>query len=324
MGLGLSTDANPDEVGEVVGKEYGFRVHHVEPNSPGAQAELQPILDYIVVANGIRLDKDDGKFVQMIGECAGGELRVCLFNTHTLRTRETTLYPNDTWGGNGLLGVTIRFDMVQPVDKHTLRVLDVYPASPASAAGLDAYNDYILCVGDRLFDGPDEFGEIVQFNCNRPVRLFVYSARAEVVRELTITPDRDWGGDGCLGCGVGAGYLHSLPRKRREQAPNALKDGTAGAAPARVDPHAAAALPTANGALTAVADAPTPFESAEAASTQGNVATTPSQDAGADAPPAAADVAAAGDDSLARGEGVDAAAADAREEAMDPSNQSTS
>eukprot|EP00965_Chrysotila_dentata_P230845 6198026-Pleurochrysis_carterae.AAC.2 len=25
---------------------------------------------------------------------------------------------------------------------------------------------------------------------------------------------RDWGGDGCLGCGVGAGYLHSLPRKR--------------------------------------------------------------------------------------------------------------
>eukprot|EP00965_Chrysotila_dentata_P215525 6188822-Pleurochrysis_carterae.AAC.1 len=94
-------------------------------------------------------------------------------------------------------------------------------------------------------------------------------------------------------------------------------------------PHAPAdvpaqALPTANGALTAVADAPTPFESAEAASTQGNVATTPSQDAGADAPPAAADVAAAGDDSLARGEGVDAAAADAREEAMDPSNQSTS
>ena len=62
-------------------------------------------------------------------------------------------------------------------------MLDVYPSSPASAAGLDAFNDFVLGVGDLLFDGPDEFGEIVQHNCNRPVRLYVYNARTEEVRD---------------------------------------------------------------------------------------------------------------------------------------------
>lgn len=213
MGLGYSTESD-GTMDDIVGKEYGFRVHRVEPNSPGQKAGLQSILDYIVVVNGVRLDTDDGVFIKMIQENKGKELRLVVFNTHTLRTRETILTPSDTWGGTGLLGITIRFDVTQAVEKHTLHVLNVYPQSPASAAGLDAYNDYILGVGDLLFSGPDEFGEIVQCNCNRPVRLYVFNARSEDVREIMITPDRSWGGDGCLGCGVGSGYLHSLPRRR--------------------------------------------------------------------------------------------------------------
>eukprot|EP00967_Tisochrysis_lutea_P093034 scaffold134385_cov40-Tisochrysis_lutea.AAC.3 len=46
------------------------------------------------------------------------------------------------------------------------------------------------------------------------MRLYVYNARTESMREVTITPDQAWGGDGCLGCGVGSGYLHLLPRRR--------------------------------------------------------------------------------------------------------------
>lgn len=211
MGASASTE---DSGADVVGKEQGFRVHRVEPGSPGHDAGLNSILDYIVVANGVRLDGDDGSFVRMIQENKGKEMRLCVFNTHTMRTRETMLLPNDQWGGTGLLGITIRFDMLQSLDKHTLHVLDVYPDSPASAAGLDDFNDYILGCGDLLFDGPDEFGEIVQHNTSRPVRLYVYNARTEIVREVMITPDRNWGGDGCLGCGVGAGYLHQLPQRR--------------------------------------------------------------------------------------------------------------
>ena len=114
---------------DVMGKEYGFRVHRVEPGSPGHAAGLTSILDYIVVANGVRLETDDGAFVRMIQECKGQDMRLCVFNTHTLRTRETILRPNDDWGGSGLLGITIRFDVMQQLDKHTLHVLDVCGAA---------------------------------------------------------------------------------------------------------------------------------------------------------------------------------------------------
>ena len=125
----------------------------------------------------------------MIAESQGVEMRLCVFDTHTLRTRETVLTPTDAWGGSGLLGITIRFDIAQPLSKHTLHVLDVFPESPASRAGLDAYNDYILGVGDLLYDGPDEFGEIVSHNELRPVRLYVYSVRTEeVVRRKPLEP----------------------------------------------------------------------------------------------------------------------------------------
>ena len=79
---------------EIVSKERGFRVHRVEPGSPGDLAGLSSVLDYIVVANGVRLDRDDGTFVKMIQEHKGSEMRICVFNTHTLCSRETTLIPN--------------------------------------------------------------------------------------------------------------------------------------------------------------------------------------------------------------------------------------
>jgi len=198
----------------VIGREYGYRVHRVEPGSPGHAAGLQSIIDYIVVADGVRLDHDDGNFVQMIANSKDAQMRLCVFDTHTLRTRETMLTPSGSWGGSGLLGITIRFDVTQEVSKHTLHVLDVFDNSPASTAGLDAYNDYILGVGDLLYDGPDEFGEIVMHNENRSIRLYVYSVRTEIVRDVMITPTRSWGGEGYLGCGVGAGYLHALPPRR--------------------------------------------------------------------------------------------------------------
>ena len=222
MGIGASSEADSDGAPEVIGKEHGFRVHRIELNSPGEAAGLQSILDYIVVANGVRLDHDDGEFVRMIAESKDKPMRLIVFDTHTMRTRETVLTPSDTWGGSGLLGITIRFDIVQNLSKHTLHVLDVFEESPASAAGLDAFNDYVVGVGDLLFDGPDEFGELVMHNERRPVRLYIYSVRSETVREVIITPDRGWGGDGYLGCGVGSGYLHTLPPRRDLHASYAL------------------------------------------------------------------------------------------------------
>lgn len=214
MGIGLSVEADQEEALDVIGKEQGYRVHHVEPGSPGAEAGLTSILDYIVLVNGIRVDQEDGQLVQMIAESKDVPMQMCIFNTHTLRTREITLTPNDRWGGNGVLGVTIRFDVLHSPDKHTLHVLDVYENSPASKAQLEGNNDYIIAVGDLLYSGMNEFMDIIHHNIHRDVRLNVYNAATETVRECTIVPDNAWGGVGVLGCTLGAGYLHLLPQSR--------------------------------------------------------------------------------------------------------------
>ena len=87
---------------DVMGKEYGFRVHRVEPGSPGARGG--PHADPRLHSGGERRAARDRRrraFVRMIQECKGQDMRLCVFNTHTLRTRETILRPNDDWGGSG-------------------------------------------------------------------------------------------------------------------------------------------------------------------------------------------------------------------------------
>lgn len=37
--------------------------------------------------------------------------------------------------------------------------------------------------------------------------------KGEELREITIVPDFEWGGEGCLGCDVGSGMLHWVPKK---------------------------------------------------------------------------------------------------------------
>lgn len=56
---------------------------------------------------------------------------------------------------------------------------------------------------------------------NRPLRLYVYNQEYDVTRMITITPHRNWGGDGALGCVLGFGALHRVPAPLTEptQAP---------------------------------------------------------------------------------------------------------
>jgi len=39
----------------------------------------------------------------------------------------------------------------------------------------------------------------------------VYNSTHDVVRVVTIVPDRAWGGEGALGFNIGYGYLHRIP-----------------------------------------------------------------------------------------------------------------
>jgi len=47
----------------------------------------------------------------------------------------------------------------------------------------------------------------------------VYNTETDHCREVTITPNGAWGGDGSLGCGIGYGYLHRIPNDEEYPAP---------------------------------------------------------------------------------------------------------
>ena len=157
-----------------------------------------------------------------------------------------TITPADRWGGAnkppGTLGATIRFDQIQSPDEHAWHVLDIHPNSPASLAGRCAHTDYILSAVDLIFRDEGDLEYVLSRMLNKRVEFYVYSVASDSVREVSITPNPSWGGDGMLGCDIGRGILHRLPfEKGREQARVAQAEGAEG----RGRPGAPAGLPTA-------------------------------------------------------------------------------
>jgi hypothetical protein len=90
-------------------------------------------------------------------------------------------------------------------------VLSLTPSSPADEAGLLPYSDYIIGSPDGRLRGEDGVAELVDAWLDRQVTLWVYNHEFDVVREIKITPNRRWGGEGALGCTLGYGALHRIP-----------------------------------------------------------------------------------------------------------------
>ena len=64
--------------------------------------------------------------------------------------RKVVLVPSRSWPGEGMLGVTIRFDTYLDAEEHLCRVLDVEVNSPAELAGLIPGKDYLLGTAEKV------------------------------------------------------------------------------------------------------------------------------------------------------------------------------
>jgi hypothetical protein len=89
----------------------------------------------------------------------------------------------------------------------------VHDNSPAHNAGLISEEDYVIASPDLLLRSEDEFYQLITQNTRRQVKLIVFNGKKEELREITIVPDFEWGGEGCLGCDVGSGMVHWIPKK---------------------------------------------------------------------------------------------------------------
>lgn len=192
------------------GGTEGYHVLRVQENSPGQRAGLEAFFDFIVAVGNQRLDKDNDVLKEILKQHVERPLELTVFNSKTQTVRQTQIVPSQCWGGQGLLGISIRFCSFEGASQNVWHVLDVNPNSPASIAGLRPNTDYILGAESVLNDADDLFS-LVQANEGKPMKLFVYNVETDAVREITLTPNTGWGGEGSLGCDIGYGYLHRIP-----------------------------------------------------------------------------------------------------------------
>lgn len=141
-----------------------------------------------------------------------------IYSCKSQSVRSVNAEPSDSWGGQGLLGISIRFCSFEVAKENVWHILEVQPNSPASLAGLKAFTDYIIGSDSILHESEDLFN-LIENHDGVNLKLYVYNADEDSCREVTITPNSRWGGDGLVGCGIGYGYLHRIPVRNNPKLP---------------------------------------------------------------------------------------------------------
>ncbi|XP_072455077.1 Golgi reassembly-stacking protein 1 isoform X4 [Notamacropus eugenii] len=154
------------------GGAEGFHLHGVQENSPAQQAGLEPFFDFIITIGHSRLNKESSTLKDLLKANMEKPVKLEVYSIKTLR--------------------------------------DVEPSSPAALAGLQPYTDYIVG-SDQILQESEDFFTLIESHEGKPLKLMVYNSETDSCREVVVTPNGAWGGEGSLGCGIGYGYLHRIP-----------------------------------------------------------------------------------------------------------------
>lgn len=203
------------------GANSGYHVHGVQDISPAQKAGLEPFFDFILSIGNTRLNKESDLLKDLLKANVEKPVKLEVYNTKTQRVRELEVVPSNMWGGQGLLGASVRFCSFEGANENVWHVLDVEAHSPASLAGLQAYHDFIVGA-DQVLQDSEDFFSLIEANEGKPLKLLVYNTQSDQCREVVVTPNGAWGGEGSLGCGIGYGYLHRIPT--RPLGPNILSE----------------------------------------------------------------------------------------------------
>lgn len=194
------------------GTNSGYHVHGVQQDSPALKAGLEPFFDFILSIGNTRLNKESDLLKDLLKANVEKAVKLEVYNSKTQRMRELEVTPSNMWGGQGLLGASVRFCSFEGANENVWHVLDVEVNSPAALAGLIAFDDYIVGA-DQVLQESDDFYSLIEVNEGKPLKLLVYNIQTDQCREVVVTPNGAWGGEGSLGCGIGYGYLHRIPTR---------------------------------------------------------------------------------------------------------------
>jgi len=118
------------------------------------------------------------------------------------------------------IGCSIRYCSYENAGEHVWHVLEVAENSPAEMAGVIPHTDYIIGSPHMTLRSEDDFYALVEDSLGKPLRLYLYNTEWDSCREVIIIPNHEWGGQGSLGCDVGYGLLHRIPRRQPKVSSN--------------------------------------------------------------------------------------------------------
>ncbi|XP_016123636.1 Golgi reassembly-stacking protein 2-like [Sinocyclocheilus grahami] len=157
------------------GGSEGYHVLRVQENSPGHRAGLEPFFDFIVSINNTRLNKDNDMLKDILKASVEKPVKMLVYSSKTLELREATVTPSNMWGGQGLLGVSIRFCSFEGANENVWHVLEVEPNSPAALAGLRPHTDYIIGA-DTVMNESEDLFSLIETHEGKGLKLYVYNS----------------------------------------------------------------------------------------------------------------------------------------------------
>lgn len=154
---------------------------------------------------------DEVEFGRTVKQFLNEDLPIRVYNSVTDVVRVVSVSPRQDWGGAGLLGMTTRWTMLNGISENMFRVTSIEENSPSSKCGLQEEVDWIIGTPDTLFFNNDTLTSVLNASLDIPVNLIVYNSEQHSIRQVTVTPSKNWGGGGILGCSLGSGFLHKIP-----------------------------------------------------------------------------------------------------------------
>ncbi|KAI3389000.1 hypothetical protein SNEBB_006653 [Seison nebaliae] len=217
----LVNDIDVEEMDLPGGGSEGYHILRVAIGSPCSTVGVEPFFDFLVGVNDMRLTNENNDLRNILQANEEKEVEIMVYSSKSRKVRKLRVTPSKKWGTGddqqfgGLLGISIRFCSFNNAANHVWHVLDVQHGSPAELAGLRSNTDYIIG-SDQILDEPDDLFDLIEAFEQKPLRLFVYSREKDYCRELVLTPNRAWGGEGSIGCSISYGILHRIPQNGRK------------------------------------------------------------------------------------------------------------
>jgi S1-C subfamily serine protease len=188
----------------------GFRVFKVQKGSPAEVAGLLPFFDFIIEIGGKPMTPHQQVFSETIKEHENTRVKLVVYSTLTQSLRDLHVTPRIWSESPGLIGATVRWDAFEAAEDQSIRILEVFPNSPASDAGLQPHSDYLL--GTTTGVAMTSIDDLKALLEDAPsATLITYNSVTQTQREVTLVPNPNWGGQGVIGADMRTGMLHHVP-----------------------------------------------------------------------------------------------------------------